>query len=366
MVTLVVSDGKKGHLNQSVAFAELLGCSPRVLQIRPLPGMREPLSRFFSPVLPPKRYPRGWLSWVLETSFGAAEPTDYGECPLIISAGTTSAIPALALAVRTGGRTLHILKPTFVPLRLFDVVVLPQHDVTGRVPRNVLTLPVALGPIGGRALEESLSEMRRRIDPTQEPERGFIGMLIGGDSAHRRMLSELVLSEVNSIVSFARERSLRILLTTSRRTPAEVEDALLELSTREAEAFYFCVWGRNDEYNPVPAFLELADGVMVTEDSVSMASEAILTGHQPLVLLLKPIGRSHKLERFHQYLYERKLAFPLRAGGDNRLLWESALALERRDREAVYNAIGLPELLRQARELLGLEVVSRHGHTTGT
>ncbi len=353
-------------MNQSLAFAELLGCSPRVLQIRPLPGTREPLSRFFSPVFPPRKYPRGWLSWVLETCFGAAEPTDCREGPLIISAGTTSAIPALALAARNGGRTLHILKPTFVPPRLFDVVVLPQHDVAGRVPRNVLTLPVALGPIGGRSLEGSLSEMNRRMGLTREPERGLIAMLIGGDSAHRRMLPELVLPEVNGVVSFARERSLRILLTTSRRTPAEVEDALGELSTREADAFCFCVWGRNDEYNPVPAFLELADAVVVTEDSVSMASEAILTGHHPLILPLKPIGGSHKLERFHQYLYERKLALPLRACEDNRLLWESALALERRDREAVYNAIGLPELLRQARELLGLEVVSRHGHTTGT
>jgi len=365
METFVVSDGKKGHLNQSLAFAELLGSNPRVLQMRPLPGTREPLSRLFSPVFPPKKYPRGWLSWVLETSFGAAEPTDCGERPLVISAGTTSAIPALALAARNGGRALHILKPTFVPPRLFDVVVLPQHDVAGEVPRNVLTLPVALGPIGGRSLEESLSEMRRRIGRTLEPERGFIAVLVGGDSAHRRMLPELVLSEVNSVVSFARERSLRILLTTSRRTPAEVEDALIELSARETGLFCFCVWGRSDGYNPVPAFLELADGVMVTEDSVSMASEAILAGHHPLILPLEPIGSSHKLERFHQYLYERKLALPLRAGEDNRLLWESALALERRDREAVYNAIGLPELLRQAREMLGLEVVPRLGHTTG-
>ena len=145
-----------------------------------------------------------------------------------------------------------------------------------------------------------------------------------------------------------------------------MEDALIELSTREADAFRFCVWGRSDGYNPVPAFLELADAVMVTEDSVSMASEAILTGHRPLVLPLKPIGGSHKLERFHQYLYKHRLAFPLRVSGDNRTLWVSTLALSRRDHQAVYNAIGLPELLRQARELLGLEVVSRHGHTTGT
>ena len=365
METLVVSDGKKGHLNQSLAFAELLGSKPRVLGMRPLPGMREPLSRFFSPVFPPNSYPRGWLSWVLETSLDAGELADWGERPLIISAGTTSAIPALALAAYTGGRALHILRPTFVPPRLFDVVVLPQHDVVGQAPRNVLTLPIALGPIGGNALEESLDEMHRRVDPTQKPECGFIAVLIGGDSAHRRMQPELVLSEVTDLVSFARERNLRILLTTSRRTPAELEDELIKLVSRESDAFYFCVWGRSDAYNPVPAFLKLADGVMVTEDSVSMASEAILTGHHPLILPLKPIGGSHKLERFHRYLYEHELALPLREREDNRMLWASTLALLRRDHQAVYNAIGLPELLRQARELLDLEVVSRHGHTTG-
>ena len=366
METLVVSDGKKGHLNQSLAFAELLGGNLRVLRMRPLPGIREPLSRFFSPVFPPRRYPRRRLSWVLETSLNEFEFANCGKRPLIISAGTTSAIPALALAALTGGRALHILRPTFVPPRLFDVVVLPQHDVAGQAPHNVLTLPIALGPIGGNALEESLNEMHRRVGPTQKPECGFIVVLIGGDSAHRRMLPEFVLSEVTDLVSFARERNLRILLTTSRRTPAEVENTLIELSAREIDVFHFCVWGRSDEYNPVPAFLELADCVMVTEDSVSMASEAILTGHHPLILPLKPVGGSHKLERFHRYLYEQELAFPLRLREDNQTLWASTLALSRRDHQAVYNAIGLPELLRQARELLDLEVVSRHGHTTGT
>lgn len=245
------------------------------------------------------------------------------------------------------------------------MVVLPQHDVTGSVTRNVLTLPIALGTIGGNALEESLDEMHRRMEPTEKTECGFIAVLIGGDSAHRRMLPEIVLSEVSDLVPFARERNLRILLTTSRRTPAEVEDALVGLSSRETDVFHLSVWGRSDAYNPVPAFLELADGVMVTEDSVSMASEAILTGHHPLILPLKPIGGSHKLERFHQYLYERELAFPLLSRGDNRALWASTLGLSRRDHQAVYNAIGLPELLRKARELLDLEVVSRHGHTTG-
>ena len=157
MKAVVVSDGKKGHVNQSLAFAELLECSPQVLEIRPLPGVWEPASRFCSRLLSPARYPRRWISWVLRNAFGTVEPVregdiDSSERPLVISAGTTTAIPALALARRLGGRTLHILGPTFVPPHLFDVLVLPRHDLQGRIPPNVLALPVALGPVGGLSL----------------------------------------------------------------------------------------------------------------------------------------------------------------------------------------------------------------------
>ncbi len=358
METFVVSDGKKGHLNQSLAFAELLGGSTSVLEVRPLRGLSEPLTRIFSGLLSPRCYPAGWRSRILRSCFGVSEPVERKRLaadskPLVISAGTTTAVPALALAGLIGARTLHILGPSLVPSRLFDAVIRPLHDVRGRVGRNVLTLPIALGPSGGQALAHSLSVMRDRLGLEENPPGGFLALLIGGDSAHHEMRSQPVLTCVAQAISLAREHDLRVLLTTSRRTPGVLEEGLRALAMAEADICYCSVWGRTDAYNPVPAFLELARAVVVTEDSISMISEAILAGHRPLIFRLPPRGTGGKLVRFYRYLRDQDLAAFMDADVSGEEVWEASFACPRRSRQEVYNAIGFPELLTRARELLG-------------
>ena len=360
MRAVIVSDGKKGHLNQSLALAELLGVGhPRVLTARPLRGLLEPLARLLSGVLSPRHYPTAWRRRVLRSCFGEEENLPASlqaeeAGVLVISAGTTAAVPALALAGGIHARTLHILRPSLVPARSFDALILPLHDVGGKLPRNVLTLPVALGPVAGEALEQSRAELCRRLGVAHLPVERFLALLLGGNSAHYAMEPEPIIHTVRQTVDFARGKGLRLLLTTSRRTPGSIEQALQALALAEADVCYCCVWGRSDAYNPVPAFLHLAGAVLVTEDSVSMASEAVLSGHQPLVHPLRPHGISRKLGRFHSYLYERGLAAPLRVEAPVAEEWERALAQPRRTRDEVHAALGLPELIERVRELVGL------------
>src|SRR5690606_33209982 len=62
------------------------------------------------------------------------------------------------------------------------------------------------------------------------------------------------------------------------------------------------VWNGAGE-NPYPGLLGHADAVLVTEDSVSMASEAATTG---LPVHIFPLGRvAPKIRRFHESLTAR-------------------------------------------------------------
>jgi mitochondrial fission protein ELM1 len=355
MDAIVVSDGKKGHVNQSLAFAELLGAhDTSVHTIKKNSLTPDFIMRLLSCLLSPRSYPSPWRKRAVKHYFGdmpiAATPT---ADTLIISAGTLTAVPALLLAAEYRARGMHILMPSFVPFRSFDAVVLPQHDIAGKPPRNVIALPIALGPVGGRSLEDSLAEMNRRLSPAGAPLGECMAVLIGGESAHYHMAQDALLSRLGKLIEFAKASSLRLLLTTSRRTPAAIEDGIKVLAQASPGAFALCVWGRTDAYNPIPAFLEIARSVVVTEESVSMVSESILGGHCPFILPLERRDQVPKFPRFYKYLYGHGLAqqFPSKDMG-------ALLQSPRRNREEVATSIDLPQALKRLRELLKLPVNS--------
>ncbi|MEI9890958.1 MAG: ELM1/GtrOC1 family putative glycosyltransferase [Caulobacteraceae bacterium] len=68
---------------------------------------------------------------------------------------------------------------------------------------------------------------------------------------------------------------------------------------------YSC--GTRPGTTPIAAFLALSDRIVASGDSVSMASEAIATGH-PVAIFEMGGGQRHR--RFIANLFERKLASP--------------------------------------------------------
>lgn len=358
MRCVIVSDGKKGHENQSVALAEVLELPHLLMRIAPLPGWYEPLSRVVSCVICPRRYPLALRGRVLNRCFaGTGLEQVWSERPgLVISAGTTAAVPALALAGELGARSLHILRPSLMPARCFDALVLPLHDVPSRCPPNAFALPLALGPLSGTAREQSRLELLRRMGrgPAPESSREVVAVLIGGDSLHHHLDPSGVLDYLAALAAFAGETGRGIVLTTSRRTPPELEESLQRLAAEKPEVFTCCVWGRSDDYNPVPAFLDVAAAVMVTADSISMVSECILAGHHPLVYPVETSSAAAKLGRFFDYVYNHGFAGQLSPSEFDAHQWEEALSAPARSREEVYNAVGLPRIASQLRRRLGL------------
>ena len=92
-------------------------------------------------------------------------------------------------------------------------------------------------------------------------------------------------------------------VTMSRRTGPENEQAIRS-ALAELPAW---VWDGTED-NPYFGFLGLADAIVVTEDSVSMVSEACATGKP---VFLAPLdGGSEKFDRFHALLREKGMTQP--------------------------------------------------------
>ncbi len=97
-------------------------------------------------------------------------------------------------------------------------------------------------------------------------------------------------------------------VTTSRRTPKEAEDALTLLAEGKKSARMLLLASK-DPFNPVPGMLGLCSVIFVTEDSVSMVSEAVTAGRTVyLVRTGRQSGIRTMLQNMTAFLVRKRIA----------------------------------------------------------
>ncbi len=136
----VLTDGRPGHISQTLGLAEALTSTPVVKVI----GLRTPF-RQLSPFL-------GWAGGRALTAGSARIKAPWPK--LVITSGR-SAIP-IALAIRRASRSatylVNVQDPGF-RRRYFDLIVVPEHDeLTGR---NILSTAGALGRVTPKKLADA-------------------------------------------------------------------------------------------------------------------------------------------------------------------------------------------------------------------
>ena len=97
---------------------------------------------------------------------------------------------------------------------------------------------------------------------------------------------------------FAANRGAQLCVTTSRRTPPDVE-ALVDGYPWDYKLIY-----SRDHFNPIPAFVSLADVLYVTAESTGMLSEACTFGEAEVRALDNLNPGPHKFRRFVDDLVE--------------------------------------------------------------
>lgn len=270
---------------QCRGLAEALGVVPALKRVRVrLPWDWLPSRLWFRPLAAPTR-----------DSDRLAPPWP----DLIISCGNVGAPLAAAIRAESGGRTrvVHIQDPK-MDLASFDLVIVPRHDgVTGA---NVIVSKAALHPV----TREKLAEGRERWAPVlAHLPRPLVAVLIGGSNRRHRLAPAVTERLADDLVRLARNSGGSLAVTPSRRTGAENE-AIIRKRLEEVPAY---IWDGRAE-NPYFGLLALADAIVVTEDSVSMTSEAVATGKPVYIARLE--GESRRLRRFHQMLMDDGMTRP--------------------------------------------------------
>lgn len=211
---------------------------------------------------------------------------------VIIAAGRQAVLVALALRNRV--KTVVLMNPG-VPPSYLDVVIAPVHDqLEGN---NVIATQ---GAIHGITIENLI--FPKDLEKFQSPR---IGVLLGGNSIHGKYTNDLAIKMANDFRSFiglnTKFSNASLIITPSRRTPP----GWLEIFEEHLSDLPYWIWDQKTA-NPYPHFLKGIDIVIVCEDSISMASEACVTGKP---VLIYPTGISKpKFKRFHQQLVDNGYA----------------------------------------------------------
>ncbi|WP_299189052.1 ELM1/GtrOC1 family putative glycosyltransferase [uncultured Campylobacter sp.] len=314
---LILSDGRKGHENQSIAFCELKGldfCICKITYANKLLKLCSYALDFFglyfkifkcdfgeggtaadlkngsnlnSPALnssasqnsvnldaAPNGTNSDAVSYNANLDALADRNLNFADFNLFVGTGSTSYYALKFYARRYAKPSVALMYPKGYR-KDFSVIIAGAHD---RPPprANLKISPVSL----------SFS----RPQGLYQPQRKSIGFIIGGPNSCFEMGDE-ILKQIEAVrAQFA---DCEFALTTSPRTPRVTESALAKLSWD-----YSVIYSR-EPVNPIGDFLAQCEWVFISEDSVSMISEAVSNGSASVAILsLKRKDAHNKFDDF--------------------------------------------------------------------
>lgn len=264
---ICVEDGLKGTENQLLAVAEHLATGYRMISIRP-----------------------GWVMRLLAPYCGGGKwlkiAADTPAPNIILGAGRQAVQPCLWLKKQYPDAKLVFLQDPKWMRGRFDLIAAPAHDaLTGKNIVTTHAAPTSVTPERARVAADCWPDFADMPRPVTT-------VLIGGNSKTHSLTPDILDHHLDRLGALPGS----LLITASRRSGAQAFHRLGQFAKSRPNTF---VWDGEGE-NPYMAMLGHADRIVVTQDSVSMISDATSTGKP--VFLLPLAGGSKKFTRFYDHM----------------------------------------------------------------
>ena len=293
---LILTDGKAGHENQSKAFARALGRDYDLVEVHFKSKLHKALSYLLDRL------------GVLRLGFFAAKNTKdakgNGElCALcgetqyaaVIGTGSGTFYAAKAMARKLGVKCGVVLYPRGYRLSTFDCILAPAFDRPAKAP-NVIEIPANLVANDEQFYAKGVREFaaRRAQSDNQaiSQSANAVAVIVGGPNKCSTLTPEWMKTQLDRIFAENGHPSCQFWVTTSRRTPPEVEQVV------DSYPWDYKLLYSKDHFNPIPAFVKLAKRLYVTAESTGMLSEACTFGDAEVVALDNLNPGPHKFRRF--------------------------------------------------------------------
>ena len=308
----IIIDDKIGNANQAKAVAEAMNLDYKI----------KTLKYSFWGCLP------NWLKFDsllgidLDLSDDISEP--YPD--LIISCGRkTAAVSSYIKKMDPNVFIVHLMHPD-LPFENFDLVALPQHDLTEKYAGtdNICYTIGAPSHLDKKNLEAAGKKLKEDLPSLKAP---FVSLIIGGKTKAGNYTLEELETLMEKVSSLTEDIGGSLLISTSRRTQTGIAGLLKK---KISSPYFLYDWHEQKaENNPYHGFLALSDYIIVTGDSVSTCSEALST-EKPVYVYRKNDLLYKKHIKFLDYL--AKLDYTKDLGETSKLEKWSYIPLQEAER----------------------------------
>jgi len=344
---LILSDGKVGHLRQAQGLGEIVSSSLKerneianvqTIEIR----FRNKISRSalaLGTVFGGKYSCQGCL-WCLRkfldkdiyAALIKAKPD------IIISCGSSVAPVNFVLSRQNLAKSLVVMRPALLSTKRFDLVVMSRHDQAPK-RKNIVVIDGALNLIDDEYLKSQGQSLAQKVNIAKE---FVLGLLIGGDTKDFKLsegsIRKLIAQVKESLEKFDGE----VLITTSRRTPANIERLLKEEFKDHPRCKLLIIANEKNIPEAVGGILALSRVIITSPESISMICEAV--NSKKHVLVFKSPGLSRKHERFLAHFAENKYIYLAEANNLSKTINDAWLTKPQvhtlKDNDLVKEAIG--------------------------
>ncbi|MEM7023682.1 MAG: ELM1/GtrOC1 family putative glycosyltransferase [Pseudomonadota bacterium] len=319
-IWLLLGD-KRGDNGQVEMIAKALDwpCERRNLRMRARYAVRKP---WFRPTLSHLDLPN-------------CDPLEPPWPDMIITVGRRPSMAALWVAKQSGWRTKLVLvtKPSGFT-SWFDLIITGAETRMPPLP-NVLQVTLPLMRIDETKVAAGAELWAPKLTDLPRP---LVAFMIGGPTGPF-VFDDSVTDRLLKVVDQVVAEGGTPFITTSRRTPEATIEALEARLPEQAKLFR---WSAEATDNPYLGLLGLADGFVVTGDSISMLVE-IAGLHKPLAILELPCGWFGRLDMKRRGLI-RRLFDPERVSGPFgrglvKLLYSIGVINHTRDFDAFYDLL---------------------------
>ena len=302
---LILTDGKAGHENQSKAFARALGCEYDLVEVQFKSKFAKAISylldhfnvRVLFPFLAAEGAQGGHK--VLRPLCASEALCGKNKYCGVIGTGSGTFYAAKAVAKKLGVKCGVVLYPRGYKISTFDCVLAPAFDRPGKV-KNVIEIPANLVANDEVFYKKGVDSFLSRKGGAKGAQGDAVAVIIGGPNKCSTMTPEWMKAQLDAIFVLRNRtieqseqaNNLQFWVTTSRRTPPEVEQVV------DSYPWDYKLLYSKDHFNPIPAFVKLAKKLYVTAESTGMLSEACTFGMAEVVALDNLNPGPHKFRRF--------------------------------------------------------------------
>lgn len=206
---------------------------------------------------------------------------------IVIAVGQRSVSVSRWIVEQSGGKAINIrLGRPRIAFDAFDLIITtPQYGLPPAPNVRELLLPLVFHD--SERVRQAGQRWSSKLSHLPRP---WTSVLIGGPTQSMAMDEAVARDLAQSLERLRQIAGGSLLISTSPRTPPEFAD-ILESEIRPPS---FLFRWKPDTDNPYLALLELADTIVVTNDSVSMVSEATDFGKPTYLYELPWLGRPKK------------------------------------------------------------------------